>query len=81
MSSSIIVFSGDSGHGFKMFPIAGPFITDLLEAADGKQPVVRWRLKNPNPTSGKGDWGGDVSWRLGESKELSAIMLPNASIL
>lgn len=81
MSSSIIVFSGDSGHGFKMFPIAGSFITDLLEAADDKQPVARWRWKNSDPNAGKGDWGGDVSWRLGQSKELSTIMPPMASKL
>jgi sarcosine oxidase/L-pipecolate oxidase len=80
-SSSIIVFSGDSGHGFKMFPIVGSFITDLLEAADGKQPVTRWRWKDSDPNSGKADWGGDVSWRLGESKELSAIMPLKASKL
>lgn len=81
MSCSIIVLSGDSGHGFKMFPIVGSFVTDLLEAADDKQSVARWRWKESDPDAGKGDWGGDVSWRLGESKELSAIMPPKASKL
>lgn len=79
-SDSIILFSGDSGHGFKMFPIVGSFITDLLEAPDNVQPVARWRWKQPKP-EGKGDWGGDVSWRLGQSKELSDILPPKPSKL
>ncbi|KAJ5699072.1 FAD dependent oxidoreductase [Penicillium macrosclerotiorum] len=82
MESSVILMSGDSGHGFKMFPIVGSFITDLLEAPDNKQPVSRWRWKHPNPAAGKAaDWGGEVSWRLGQSKELSSILPSRASKL
>ncbi|KAJ3512637.1 hypothetical protein NM208_g15297 [Fusarium decemcellulare] len=67
-SSSVIMLSGDSGHGFKMFPIFGEWVRDLLLASDGKQPVPRWRWKTPSKDD-KGDWGGAVSWRLGNSQE------------
>lgn len=79
LSSSVILLSGDSGHGFKMFPIVGSFITDLLEAPGNKQPIARWRWKNADGSGG--NWGGDVSWRLGQSKELSEILPPKASKL
>lgn len=81
MSSSIILLSGDSGHGFKMFPVVGSFITDLLEAPSGQQPVKRWRWKQSDINAARADWGGDVSWRLGQSKELSEILPPKASKL
>ncbi|KAJ5657437.1 FAD dependent oxidoreductase [Penicillium longicatenatum] len=80
-SSSIILLSGDSGHGFKMFPIVGSWVTDLLSATDAKQSVARWRWKQPSPNAGKADWGGDVSWRLGQSKEFHSILPPKSSKL
>ncbi|KUL89502.1 hypothetical protein ZTR_04289 [Talaromyces verruculosus] len=72
-SSSVVVLSGDSGHGFKMFPIVGSWVRDLLEAPDNKQHVVRWQWKQIEAEHG-GNWGGDVSWRLGESRELKDIL-------
>ncbi|KAJ5101105.1 hypothetical protein N7456_007157 [Penicillium angulare] len=79
-SDSIIVLSGDSGHAFKMFPVLGSFTTALLEANDNKQPVARWRWKEPKE-AGKADWGGDVSWRLGQSKEFASILPRRAAKL
>ncbi|EXM19381.1 hypothetical protein RAB80_015790 [Fusarium oxysporum f. sp. vasinfectum] len=72
-SSSVLFLSGDSGHGFKFFPIFGGFVKDLLQSENGEQPEARWRWKNPKPDEGKGDWGGAVSWRLGNSTELVDI--------
>ncbi|KAM0195655.1 hypothetical protein ACHAPA_008100 [Fusarium lateritium] len=72
-SSSVLLLSGDSGHGFKMFPIFGEWVKSLLESEAGEQPVERWRWKNKASNDGKGDWGGAVSWRLGNSKELIDI--------
>jgi sarcosine oxidase/L-pipecolate oxidase len=72
-SSSVLLLSGDSGHGFKMFPIFGEWVKNLLESEAGDQPVERWRWKNPVSDDVKGDWGGAVSWRLGNSKELVDI--------
>lgn len=63
---SVIVLSGDSGHGFKMFPVVGGWIRELLDA--GKQEVKRWRWKS----EAKGS--GNVSWRLGESREIKDVL-------
>mgnify|MGYP002718634886 FL=1 len=70
-SSSVVLLSGDSGHGFKMFPIFGSWVSDFLQA--GQQREARWKWKHAGPNESKGNWGGDVSWRLGVSKELSEI--------
>ncbi|KAF5576768.1 fructosyl amino acid oxidase [Fusarium pseudocircinatum] len=72
-SSSVLFLSGDSGHGFKFFPIFGGFVKDLLQSEKGEQPEARWRWKSPKTDEGKGDWGGAVSWRLGNSTELVDI--------
>ncbi|KAG5748597.1 hypothetical protein H9Q70_008738 [Fusarium xylarioides] len=72
-SSSVLFLSGDSGHGFKFFPIFGGFVKDLLQSEKGEQPEARWRWKHPKTEEGKGDWGGAVSWRLGNSTELVDI--------
>lgn len=74
-SSSVVLLSGDSGHGFKMFPIVGSWVKDLLDAPDKKQAVARWRWKESKAEEDKtANWGGDVSWRLGESKELKDVL-------
>lgn len=80
-SSSVVLLSGDSGHGFKMFPIVGSFIVDLLNARQNRQPVARWRWKEPKPDEAKSDSGGQVSWRLGESKQLSEVVPSRSSKL
>ncbi|KAL3457711.1 FAD dependent oxidoreductase [Aspergillus heterothallicus] len=80
MSESLIILSGDSGHAFKMFPILGSFVTDLLESQQSQQPVIRWKWKQPQADGVKADWGGDVNWRLGEPKELTAITPAKAKL-
>ncbi|KAM0298300.1 hypothetical protein HYE67_001347 [Fusarium culmorum] len=72
-SSSVLLLSGDSGHGFKFFPIFGEWVKDLLESDKGEQPVTRWRWKDTAVGEKQGDWGGAVSWRLGNSKEFVDI--------
>ncbi|PLB50612.1 putative sarcosine oxidase [Aspergillus steynii IBT 23096] len=59
---SVVIVSGDSGHGFKMFPLVGGWVVDLL----GGKKVERWAWKE---NDGK-DWKGESSWRLGSSMEL-----------
>lgn len=73
-SDSVVLLSGDSGHGFKMFPIFGAWVKDMLTAPDSQQPVPRWRWKNPSVKDKAGDWGGAVSWRLGETRELVDVL-------
>ncbi|KAB8234203.1 hypothetical protein ETB97_005998 [Aspergillus alliaceus] len=70
-ASSVIVLSGDSGHGFKMFPLVGSWVKDLLEAPNQRQSVARWRWKQPKPSDEK--WGDDVSWRLGATREFRDV--------
>jgi sarcosine oxidase/L-pipecolate oxidase len=72
-SSSVVLLSGDSGHGFKMFPIVGSWVKNLLQASDRQQSIARWRWKQPKPSDAKGEWGGDVSWRIGATKEFRDI--------
>ncbi|KAI0490063.1 FAD dependent oxidoreductase [Xylaria cf. heliscus] len=69
-ANSVVLLSGDSGHGFKMFPIVGEWVRTLLETRDGKQSVARWRWKS---RSEGGNWGADVSWRIGNSEEFRDI--------
>ncbi|KAM0653366.1 hypothetical protein ACHAO3_001861 [Verticillium nonalfalfae] len=78
--STVLLMSGDSGHGFKMFPIVGNWVRDMLLATDGKQPISKFRWKAPVSTEGK-DWGGAVSWRLGATKELKDLTNPKSSKL
>jgi sarcosine oxidase/L-pipecolate oxidase len=78
-TSSVILLSGDSGHGFKMFPIFGTWVLDLLKAE--QQPIARWRWKQSESKDGKANWGGDVSWRVGESKEISEMRPKRSSKL
>ena len=70
---SLVVLSGDSGHGFKMMPVFGKWVVDLL--ANGEQPLPRWQWRVVEAgTGGGGDWANDVSWRFGEAKELQHIV-------
>lgn len=72
-SSTVMLLSGDSGHGFKLFPIVGRWVSELLASANGVQQVARWRWKDPKPESKSDTWGDDVSWRVGDVRELGDI--------
>ncbi|KAL1608130.1 hypothetical protein SLS60_003069 [Paraconiothyrium brasiliense] len=69
-SASVMVMTGDSGHGFKMFPIVGRWVRDLLNASGGQQPIKRWRWREPKPVNGVTSQDADVSWRVGDVREL-----------
>lgn len=68
--SSVICLSGDSGHGFKMMPVFGEWVVDLLKA--GKQNEKRWRWKDVDLTGQS--WGEAVSWRIGKGMELKELV-------
>ncbi|KAK1674024.1 FAD dependent oxidoreductase [Colletotrichum godetiae] len=57
--------TGDSGHGFKMLPVVGQWIKDLVEK--GEQDIVRWKWKEGSDAS------HNVSWRAGEVVDLKDI--------
>ncbi|KAG9765066.1 oxygen oxidoreductase, partial [Aureobasidium melanogenum] len=67
---SLVVLSGDSGHGFKMMPTLGSWVVHLLEREE--QTEARWRWKDIDTRSQ--DWAAAVSWRIGETKELKGLI-------
>ncbi|KAL5343907.1 FAD dependent oxidoreductase [Aspergillus crustosus] len=76
---SVVLLSGDSGHRFKMFPIFGEWVKDLLQDESQTQKIARWRWKSPQVEE-KANWGGDVSWRLGESREFRDVLPGNTKL-
>jgi sarcosine oxidase / L-pipecolate oxidase len=77
-SNSLIVLSGDSGHGFKMMPVVGSWVMDLLEA--GRQVLPRWQWRMKHEGEGK-DWGDEVSWRIGKTKEISEVVMEQSRVV
>ncbi|CAK7265836.1 hypothetical protein SEPCBS57363_001781 [Sporothrix epigloea] len=69
---SLVVLSGDSGHGFKMMCIFGKWVRELLES--GRQKHARWTWRKGPGDSQGADWGGNVSWRFGEASETGDIV-------
>lgn len=63
-NSSLVVVSGDSGHGFKMLPIFGEFVQTLLD--EGSQSQQKWQWKGTKPKHGS-------VWRSGAGQELANI--------
>ena len=53
-----------------MMPVFGKWVVDLLRR--GEQPQTRWQWKSNDGTSKK--WGNDVSWRVGDARELSELI-------
>lgn len=68
--NSLVVLSGDSGHGFKMMPVFGKWVKELLEG--GKQTLPRWQWREED-LRGQ-NWGNSVSWRIGSSRELRELI-------
>lgn len=58
----LVVVTGDSGHAFKMLPIAGKWVQQVLEAR--MQNTRRWKWK----ATFKGS--EDISWRIGHVRIL-----------
>jgi sarcosine oxidase / L-pipecolate oxidase len=69
---SLVVLSGDSGHGFKMMPMFGEWVCDLL--GHGEQQHQRWKWRAVEGEGQTADWGTRVSWRFGEAAEVSDIV-------
>ena len=67
---SLVVLSGDSGHGFKMMPVFGKWVVGLLE--NKRQRLPRWQWRSTD-LRGR-DWGRSISWRIGKSGELRDLM-------
>ena len=76
-SNSLICLSGDSGHGFKMMPVFGKWVVDLVEK--GEQPLPRWQWRDMK--EGNNDWGSSVSWRIGEGAELKDLIEEKSKVI
>lgn len=76
-NNSLVVLSGDSGHGFKMMPVFGKWVLNLLQ--DGKQKLSRWQWKNVDKQDA--NWGDAVTWRIGTAKEVSELAAESTKIL
>lgn len=61
-TKNLVVATGDAGHAFKMLPVVGDWVKDILEK--GEQDLRRWRWKEGQEA------GGDVNWRVGETTDL-----------
>ncbi len=72
-SSSVMILSGDSGHGFKMFPIVGRWVDNLLNSPDGRQSIARWRWRIPKQKNKGESFDVDVSWRVGDVREIRDV--------
>lgn len=70
-NNSLICLTGDSGHGFKMMPIFGKWVVDLVR--HGHQSESRWRWRCGKGSSGA-EWGQAVSWRVGTGRELKELI-------
>jgi len=70
---NVVLAGADSGHAFKMFPIAGGWLKQLVEA--GMQQKKRWRWKANGASDHGGAVGSDgpgqsVAWRAGWVRDL-----------
>lgn len=80
-ASSVLLLSGDSGHGFKMFPIFGKWVVEMLCNPGAEQLTQRWRWKEPNlEGEDAASWGADVSWRLGKTREFCDIRISKSNM-
>ncbi|CAN9128857.1 nucleotide-binding domain-containing protein [Alternaria alternata] len=71
--SSVMLLSGDSGHGFKMFPIVGRWVHSLLNSPDRTQSISRWRWRIPKQKAQGESFDDDVSWRVGDVREILEV--------
>ncbi|KAF9880962.1 sarcosine oxidase [Colletotrichum karsti] len=72
-SNSVVVLGGDSGHGFKMMPVFGKWVKQLLETS--KQELPRWQWRTPKNKDD--NWGDAVSWRVGTVREMKDLIAEN----
>ena len=75
--NSLVVLSGDSGHGFKMMPSFGKWVIELLDNNEQRLPRWQWR-----DTDLRGhDWSTSVGWRIGSSRELRDLIDDKSKVI
>ena len=75
--NSLVVLSGDSGHGFKMMPSFGKWVVELLDNQGQRLPRWQWR----NADLRGQDWSTSVSWRIGSSREVRDLIHDKSKII
>ncbi|KAG3194299.1 hypothetical protein PC129_g24932 [Phytophthora cactorum] len=65
-SRSLLVVSGDSGHAFKMLPVIGNWVRQVLEK--GTQELDRWKWK----VTPDGDTN-DIHWIVGSVRDVKDV--------
>lgn len=65
-SNNLVIAGGDSGHAFKMFPIFGKWVVDLLER--GEQITARWKWKEVTHSDDE-----NIAWRVGSVKDIKNV--------
>ncbi|KAI1495431.1 FAD dependent oxidoreductase [Biscogniauxia marginata] len=63
----VMIVAGDSGHAFKMLPLVGEWVNEVVSA--GQQEKRRWRWKEGS------DAGTEVTWRVGKIIDLNSLDL------
>ncbi|KAI1336863.1 FAD dependent oxidoreductase [Xylariaceae sp. FL0016] len=58
----VMVVTGDSGHAYKMLPVLGKWVAEVVKK--GRQEIGRWRWKEGSDAS------GEVSWRVGKTTDI-----------
>jgi sarcosine oxidase/L-pipecolate oxidase len=56
-----------------MFPIVGRWVASLLNESAGTQSIKRWRWRTSKPQVKGENFDDDVSWRIGDVRELRDI--------
>lgn len=74
---SLLVLSGDSGHGFKMMPSFGKWVVELLENQEQRLPRWQWRQTDLRGQ----DWSASISWRIGTSCEIGELIDNKSKII
>ncbi|KAI0106639.1 FAD dependent oxidoreductase [Daldinia grandis] len=62
----LVVVTGDSAHAFKMLPIIGKWVKDVVEK--GRQDNARWQWKEGSDAA-----AADISWRVGQSTDFKEM--------
>ncbi|KAI1657596.1 hypothetical protein F4813DRAFT_359008 [Daldinia decipiens] len=62
----LVVITGDSAHVFKMLPIIGKWVKDVMEK--GRRDSARWRWKEESGATATG-----ISWRVGQTTDFKEV--------
>jgi len=74
--TNVVLVGADSGHAFKMLPIAGSWVLKFLQ--QGEQRLDRWKLKIVDEQA-KHEVQ-HVSWRIGAVKDIGSVKMMGSRV-